>query len=445
MPARIPDDMKRAVIQEWLQGHPRDAIANNLNLSAGVVTTIINEWRRALSYPVAEELRQLAVALRKTGISASQCARGFRFAMQIKNLSLDQVGVDDDECLESFVSEIYDNCKRIDLRPDKIAIHVKQLLSLSETIPLSQIEGHIQQKIIQKERLEHDIWILNENIRSLEKQESDVQRRVAAAFENEKKSLDDLKFFGILKEEMDNHGLAINPDALAFAKMIKSMKEFGFDVNKILSKISDLDMLEKREKETILWIRDQQVFITNEENRKNELQQKCSFLEELIDTHNETISAYDQLQSIGFGLRELKLLWKVISEVSSAHNIPEKLAGQRFFQDIQGHYEDKLNYESRLVKIQSEIEQSKKELSNLQTALSVGKTAAEDIAKHVANKFQEHRILNTKLEHVKNEIIREVSLLPYLSSLLILLFQKIQKIDAHSEIEPLIRELKKGG
>lgn len=446
MPARVPDDMKRAVIQEWLQGHPRDAIANNLNLSAGVVTTIISEWRRALSYPVAEELRQLAVALRKAGISASQCARGFRFAMQIKNLSLDQeVGVDDDDILlESFVSEIYDNCKRIDLRPDKIASHVKQLLSLSETIPLSQIQGYIQQKIIQKERLEHDIRILNENIKSLEKQESDVQRRVAAAFEKEKKSFDDLKFFGILKEEMENYGLDINPDALAFSKTIKSIKELGFDVNKILSKISDLDMLEKREKETLLQIRDQQVFIANEENRKNELQQKCSFLEELIDTHNETISAYDQLQSIGFGLRELKLLWKVISEVSSVHNIPEKLAGQRFFQDIQGHYEDKLNYEGKLVKIQSEIEKSKKELSNLQTAISVGKTAAEDIAKQVANKFQEHGILNTKLEHVKNEIIREVSLLPYLSSLLILQFQKIQKIDTHSEFEPLTRA-EKGG
>jgi hypothetical protein len=138
MPARIPDDMKRVVIQEWLQGHPRDAIANNLNPSVGVVTTIINEWRRALSYPVAEELRQLDVALRKAGISASECARGFRFAMQIKNLGLDQevsVDDDDDECLESFVSEIYDNCKRTDLRPNKIASHVKQLLSLSETIP----------------------------------------------------------------------------------------------------------------------------------------------------------------------------------------------------------------------------------------------------------------------------------------------------------------------
>ena len=113
IPARVPDDIKRAVIWEWLQRHPLDAIPDNL--SAGVITTIISDWRRALRYPVAEELRQLAVAPRKAGISTSQCARGFRFAMQIKNLSLDQeVGVDDDILLESFVSEIYDNCKRID-------------------------------------------------------------------------------------------------------------------------------------------------------------------------------------------------------------------------------------------------------------------------------------------------------------------------------------------
>ena len=42
-----------------------------------------------------------------------------------------------------------------------------------------------------------------------------------------------------------------------------------------------------------------------------------------------------QLQDMGLGLRELKQLYGTIHEVAAEHKIPENLAVQKFFEDIE--------------------------------------------------------------------------------------------------------------
>jgi hypothetical protein len=78
MPTRISDVLKSAVIQQWLEGIARDTIAANNDLSGGGVTNIINEWKQGLGSSVADDLRELAVALKKIGITPAQCALGSR-------------------------------------------------------------------------------------------------------------------------------------------------------------------------------------------------------------------------------------------------------------------------------------------------------------------------------------------------------------------------------
>ena len=70
MPFKLPDNLRSLVIQQWGAGH-RDKIAGDSGLSAGAVTNIVNEWRQALGLSVADELRELAVTLKKIGISAA--------------------------------------------------------------------------------------------------------------------------------------------------------------------------------------------------------------------------------------------------------------------------------------------------------------------------------------------------------------------------------------
>ena len=74
MPTKLPDNLKSLVIQEWLKGAQRDKIAGDNGLSAGAVTNIVNEWRHALGFSATDGLRELAVTLRKIGITAGECA-----------------------------------------------------------------------------------------------------------------------------------------------------------------------------------------------------------------------------------------------------------------------------------------------------------------------------------------------------------------------------------
>ncbi|MDP9288758.1 MAG: hypothetical protein M3P08_11250, partial [Thermoproteota archaeon] len=108
----VSDATKRAVIEEYLRGKSRDQIAIDLRIGTGTVSKIISEWKTGLDYPIADELRELAIGLRKLGISASRYAEGARIASYLIKL-----GVNDEEFYH-FVSQIYDRCKKMDLQPD---------------------------------------------------------------------------------------------------------------------------------------------------------------------------------------------------------------------------------------------------------------------------------------------------------------------------------------
>jgi hypothetical protein len=61
MPARLPDTIKSLVIQQWLEGKPRNDIAADNGLSDGAVTNIVNEWKHNLGFSLADDLRQLVL------------------------------------------------------------------------------------------------------------------------------------------------------------------------------------------------------------------------------------------------------------------------------------------------------------------------------------------------------------------------------------------------
>ena len=92
-----PFATKSLVIQQWLKGYQRDKISANSGLSAGAVTNIVNEWKQALGFAIADELRELAITLKNIGITPVQCAIGFRIGMIMNRL-----GVKEDD-FESFV------------------------------------------------------------------------------------------------------------------------------------------------------------------------------------------------------------------------------------------------------------------------------------------------------------------------------------------------------
>jgi hypothetical protein len=105
------------------------------------------------------------------------------------------------------------------------------------------------------------------------------------------------------------------------------------------------------------------------EKKYDELQQECSILEEHVKSYNQKLSLCDELQAMGFGLKELKLLRTTIKEIAYANNIPADQAQQKFYKDIEEHYDDKLGFELQLNKLRSEISTVNMYLNISRTAL----------------------------------------------------------------------------
>jgi hypothetical protein len=355
LPTRHPESIKSAVIQQWLEGKPRDLIAADTGLSSGAATNIINEWRQNLGIPLANDLRELAITLKKIGISANQCAEGFRIAT-----ILIKCGVGDNEFL-SFISQIYDNCKKLDLSPEKIISHLKDLLQFSESMSLSQINQYIEQKANEKRSLEKDIEGLKEKIKQLAEERLSAEKLYKTSLENERMTASDLQWYSNLKAELTKYRIPVE-DVSLFAKAVRGMAHYGYDINKIISEFSELDFLKRQ-------LQFHRYTIPALQNRLAKLAGDCTSFGQMLNFNRQKLSVSDELEQMGFGLKELKLLWHTINEISEANNINSDQSVQKFFNDVEGQYDDKLGFESKLAKLRSEFSAVNRELNSSRTAL----------------------------------------------------------------------------
>ena len=133
------------MIQEWLKGKTRDTIAEETGISQGTVTEIITKWKEKMANPDIENLRELAILVRKSGITVGECAEGFRKAKMLKLL-----GVDDDEKFSSFIRDIYLICTHNNITPDFLGDIIYNLIDFSksiENINFGEMNPHDQKGI----------------------------------------------------------------------------------------------------------------------------------------------------------------------------------------------------------------------------------------------------------------------------------------------------------
>jgi len=234
---KLPDYLKSLVIRQWLLGVPRDKIAGDSGWSAGAVINVVNEWRRGLGEKVIDDLRELGVTLRKSGITPAQCALGHRTAMLISKL-----GVKEEE-LDSFTLDLYDRLIDLGLSPENIAFHIKDLLEFSTAnsdivVPLSQITEHIQQKIDEKKKLEQEIQTLKDQIKTLNEEKANSEQRRNSALYQEHTTDAELRSYSDLKRELGHYGIPIY-DISKFGKAVKGLSYKGYDADEIIVEYSE--------------------------------------------------------------------------------------------------------------------------------------------------------------------------------------------------------------
>ena len=356
MIATLPNAMKSLVIQQWLRGIQRDVIALDSGLGAGTVTNTVKEWRRGLGIPTADEFRELATSFRKLGITPAQCALGFRVAMIMKRL-----GVKEDE-FESFILDGYNRCIDLGVSPENIASHLRDLMefSKSDIIPLSKISDYIKQKAEEKKKFEQEKQKLDDQIETLKKEKTVSEGLRNAALDIERMTADDLKWYSGIRAELRDYHIPVD-DLSLFVNIIRNIKRYGYDPMEVISEFSNLKNLQYK----------QRVFTEADTNlgiRVGTLTRTCNDLEQKINFHRQTLSVYNELEAIGFGLKELKLIWSTINEIAAANNISVHIAVQKFFQEIDEQYDDKLGFESKIENSRDEFNRLNQEVNRLRVA-----------------------------------------------------------------------------
>jgi hypothetical protein len=294
MTNKLGDSIKSLVIQQWLQGLSRDTIAANNGISAGAVTNTVNEWGQALGSTTGTELRELAVTLKKVGINPAQCAKGFRVAIAMAKLGVKE------EDFESFISDIY-NCRRDQgITPENIASYLKDLLEFSKTVPFSKMSDYILQKTDEKGRLEAKINELNDQKWRLIGDISNLEARHLAALDDQKITEDNLKWYSDLKAELGKNGLAVD-DISQLVKVASGIKQHGFNTEQVLNEFSNLELLK-------IQCQGYQGSLARLKNQYDTLNRDCSFLQQMVSSHNQSLSTYQELEAMGFGLKELRFL-----------------------------------------------------------------------------------------------------------------------------------------
>jgi hypothetical protein len=354
---KLPDSLKSLVIQQWLQGIPRDTIAIRIGISAGAVTGTVEDWRHALGSTTGAELRELAVSLKKVGINPAQCASGFRVAAMMTKLGALE------ENFEPFMSDIHNHCRDQEVKPENIATCLTYLFELSKTVPFSKMSDYIQLKTNEKERLEQKVDELNDQKWELIKSIDELNTRHFIALEQANTASDNLRWYSELKEELGKNGIPVE-DISQLAKMVNGIRQYGYNTENVLNEFSGMESL-KAQCQGYLGS------LASLKNQYNSLNRECSFLQQRVSSYNQSLSKYHEIEAMGFGLKELKKLAYTIREIAGANNISFEFAIQKFFNDIDEHYDDKLGLQSKVDKLKVEVNRLNQEYNRLSAELSL--------------------------------------------------------------------------
>src|SRR5215208_3626937 len=396
MPIRISDDTRNQVIREWLAGELRDKIASDTELSAGTITNILRDWRHQLGYPTADALRQLAIDLKRLGISTTDCAIGFRTVNIIKRLGL--VEAYEEKGLESFVSDIYNKYKYYGLTPDKLVTLAMQILDLLKSMPLSEIPNYVEEKSKDKQKLE-------EEIKNLLERKLSTQLEYEEALRKKKVTINMLQEFTHMQDTLIEYNLSIE-DTPNLVDALNNAQQLGYDANAIADKISTIESLEEKEKEL-------KNNLVKSQEELDMLKDVISLLDQDIDKFERTSDVYYKLKNIGFGLRELIRLNSIIQEIATSSNIDSSMAVKKFFQDI----EEK----NALTKTVDELRQDKKRMETL-----------------IDSQFSNARIFIESFGQEAKKVIADISHIPTQNLQAI----QLQTLQTVKEVDTIIKSLK---
>ena len=246
---------------------------------------------------------------------------------------------------------------------------------INNEIPLiSRISFFIEKKKKEIQQLANAQSTVIEEIKSLTEKKEKVQSQLSDTIKKDKKAFSYLQWYGNLKQELlDKYNLAIEEEFEAFAEVINDFKEYGYNTSLIIKEYKDFDSLR------------QQVNLTREEIQQNQgviqdLLKEISDLRGQCYNYEQTIRNYQELKEMGIGLKELKQLKGLITEVSAANSIDPYESVARFFKELEKNYDTKLGLDSKIKEMQNDYELLKNKVAENQRYLAMQNPIAPNLA-----------------------------------------------------------------
>jgi hypothetical protein len=392
MGARIPQIRKSQVIQKWLSGIPRDRIAAECGMSGGAVSGIIDDWRAMVGAHLADQLRELAIALRKRSLTPAECATALRFVNIMSNLGVNE------EALEYFISEIYARSAAIGLGLEQISRYIAELVdfwsargvSVGEEEEeqqgigegdgrgggrrglgsvairyFSEIPGYIAGLKEEKVQLESQIQQIRSEVRGLNNKKFEAELQLQEMLRNNAITAQHLDWYSEVKAELQRCGLEV-AEVKRFVSAVRWMKENQVNLVQVIKQFPSYQNLFHG--------------IVLMKNKIADLERIQTESENAIQTNRLKISEIENLKSLGFGLKELRLLHQTLKEINEAHGLTstDDSATKRFLADVENEYDSLLGFKAKLYGLKNQCkrfnEERNREIAKLETIPFIGST-----------------------------------------------------------------------
>jgi hypothetical protein len=352
MPRIISPEEKLSVIGDWLDGETRENIAVKHNIGSGTVYNIVQEWSNRIGFEKAEVLRVLAVKLKKNGITAIDCAKGFRMVMVFKKYGIQE----EDEVADRvtyFLKEIYLKCQEVNLTPQKAFVYIYDIINFSKEISLSHIPDFMNKKTAEKERLEISIDKLTKKLKELEKIKNEKDQEIQNSTELAEKMSDLYNLFTIVKYKLDQHGIDMR-NLNQFANCMAGIAKENYNVTKVIERMSDYDNL-------VRYIQQYKNEIEAKKVELDKLNIDINYYKGLLNTYTIKIDILDKLEIMGFGINELQILYDTLTEINR-----ENRDNNKTLDEIKkGFFNDLKNY-NEVIRLRNERDRLETELKNLE-------------------------------------------------------------------------------
>jgi hypothetical protein len=357
MPKIITSHEKLAVIDDWLSGESRHDIAEKHNIANGTVYNIVQEWSNGIGIQLADRLREIAIKLKRNGLTVSDCAKGLRMLMLLQKYD-----IKDDENQEKvpyFLKELYTKCQEVGLTPQKVFDYISDILKFSSEISISEIPKFMKQRIGEKEILENEVQELSKKRDELTEITKETEQEIQELRRIKETMTKTYKTFTITKFQLKQYGIGME-DIDEFVRCVVGISKQNYNPVQVLAKIADYESLEKN-------LTDYKEEVKRKKDEVDKLNQDISVKEVSLGYFKIKTDLIDDLERMGFGNKELRSLFNILNEIGLENNLDFNEIRKQFFDDVKNYEEvigsrkeiDRLKNERQRLEVQTLKEREK--------------------------------------------------------------------------------------